>query len=69
HSKYHQDNAVNGIYQDMIVNQLADGISRSGGLGLADSIEQQLGRQLLSKSPPPDDVNFEDGEEPSVSPK
>jgi Rod binding domain-containing protein len=69
HSKYHQDNAVNGIYQDMIVNQLADGISRSGGLGLADSIEQQLGRQLLAKSPPPDDVNFKDGEEPYVSPK
>jgi Rod binding domain-containing protein len=31
-----------GIYQDMITNQLADTLSRNGGIGLAKTFEQQL---------------------------
>lgn len=31
-----------GIYQDMVTNQLADSLSRSGGIGLARSFERQL---------------------------
>jgi flagellar protein FlgJ len=31
-----------GIYQDMVTNQLADNLSRSGGIGLAKIFERQL---------------------------
>jgi len=31
-----------GIYQDMVTNQLADSLSRSGGIGLAKTFERQL---------------------------
>ena len=31
-----------GIYQDLITNQLADNLSRNGGIGLAKTFEQQL---------------------------
>ena len=34
--------ASNDIYQDMIVNQLADSISKSGTLGLANSFQAQM---------------------------
>ena len=44
-SKFNQESMTSGIYQDMITSQLADGISRSGGLGLARSLEAQLTRQ------------------------
>jgi flagellar protein FlgJ len=39
--------AVNDIYQDIIVNQMADNISKSSGLGLAASLQTQLTRQLV----------------------
>jgi Rod binding domain-containing protein len=35
------------IYKDMVTNQMADGISRSGGFGLAGTLKTQLGRQLI----------------------
>jgi peptidoglycan hydrolase FlgJ len=41
------DATANGIYADMINNQLADNISRSGGFGLAKSLEGQLTHQVL----------------------
>lgn len=39
-----------GIYNDMINNQMADCISRSGSFGLAKSLENQFIRQVLPKS-------------------
>jgi flagellar protein FlgJ len=42
-----------GIYNDMINNQMADSISRSGSFGLAKSMENQLVRQVLPKSGTP----------------
>ncbi len=48
-SKYNQDTSTSGIYQDMITNQMADGISRSGSFGLAHSLERELGRQIFQK--------------------
>jgi Rod binding domain-containing protein len=45
------DPAVNGIYSDMINNQLADSISRSGAFGLANSLAGQLTHQVLPKAP------------------
>jgi Rod binding domain-containing protein len=41
------DATANGIYADMINNQMADSISRSGGFGLAESLAAQLAHQVL----------------------
>ncbi|HEX3988342.1 MAG TPA: rod-binding protein [Verrucomicrobiae bacterium] len=46
-SSMHKDTAVSGIYDDMVNNQLADSVSRSGAFGLAKSLEKQLSRQTL----------------------
>jgi len=48
-SDFTQDNAVTGVYQDMITSQLADSISRAGTLGLARNLNQQLTHQLTTK--------------------
>ena len=42
--------STSGIYDDMINNQLADSISRSGGMGLAKSLQVQLTQQVLPKA-------------------
>ena len=57
-SKFADNSTSAGIYRDMITNQLAESISKSGSLGLAKSLEQQLGGQLgptssAGQSPPP----------------
>jgi Rod binding domain-containing protein len=36
---------ADGIYQDMVVNQLAENISKSGSFGLAKSLTGELQRQ------------------------
>ena len=41
-SSFTDDSATAGIYQDMITNQMADNLTRSGGIGLAKTFEQQL---------------------------
>ena len=41
-SDYTDNSAEAGIYQDFITNQLADSLSRSGGIGLAKTFERQL---------------------------
>lgn len=41
--------AVNGIYQDMVVNELADSISKSRTFGLATSLQTQLEGPRLRK--------------------
>jgi Rod binding domain-containing protein len=45
------DAAANGIYNDMINNQMADSITRSGGFGLAKSLTGQLAQQVLPHPP------------------
>ena len=49
-SSMNQDSMSAGIYQDMVTTQLADAISQSGSLGLARSLQLQLGRQTNSAS-------------------
>jgi Rod binding domain-containing protein len=39
--------AGSDIYRDMVTTQMADGISRSGGFGLANALKTQLSRQLI----------------------
>lgn len=46
HSSLSQQSTSSSIYQDMIANQLADNISRSGAFGLAHTLQQQLTHQL-----------------------
>ncbi|HWD19746.1 MAG TPA: rod-binding protein [Verrucomicrobiae bacterium] len=41
------NSAESGIYDDMVNNQMADTISRSGSFGLAKSLQNQLTRQVL----------------------
>jgi Rod binding domain-containing protein len=45
------ESAASGIYQDMITNQLADSISKSGSFGLAKSLQHELTRQLHGSEP------------------
>ena len=45
-SKYADNSTTAGIYHDMVINQLSDSISKSGTLGLAQTLERQLNRQL-----------------------
>lgn len=41
-SEFTDNSNTAGIYQDMITNQLADTLSRNGGIGLAKTFERQL---------------------------
>jgi flagellar protein FlgJ len=41
-SEFTDNSNTAGIYQDMITNQLADSLSRGGGIGLAKTFERQL---------------------------
>jgi Rod binding domain-containing protein len=51
------------IYQDMITNQLADGISRSGAFGLGTSLAPQLSRELKQAQKEADALAGTDGDE------
>jgi flagellar protein FlgJ len=45
-SKFTDNSTAAGIYHDMAGNQLADSISKSGTVGLAQTLQRQLTRQL-----------------------
>jgi len=45
-SSVSEDSMTSGIYQDMVTGQLAESMSRSGGFGLARSLQSQLQHQL-----------------------
>ena len=47
-SGIHPGSVTSGVYRDLVTDQLADNISRSGGVGLADSLLRQL-----QPEPPP----------------
>jgi peptidoglycan hydrolase FlgJ len=49
-SSANPESSTSGIYGDMVNNQLADKISRSGEFGLAKSLQAQLVRQVLPDS-------------------
>jgi Rod binding domain-containing protein len=53
------DKMASGVYNDMINNQLADSISRSGDFGLAKSLKTQLSHQVLrhGDSPQPKTIS------------
>ncbi len=49
-SKFSDNSTAGSIYRDMITNQLADAISKSGAFGLASVFEKQLTRPDASPS-------------------
>jgi Rod binding domain-containing protein len=49
-SKFADNSTTAGIYHDMVTKQLADNISKSGTLGLAQSLQRQLTRQVCPAS-------------------
>lgn len=51
-SEFTARSAQAGIYQDLVVNQLAEQVTSAGGLGLATSLNRQLTRQLGTTPPP-----------------
>ena len=53
-SAMNQDSLSSGIYQDMVTDQLAESISRSGSFGLAQGLQSQLQHQLQKEGPPPE---------------
>lgn len=53
-SSVNQDSLSSGIYQDMVSDQLAESISRSGSFGLAKSLQSQLHHQVERDAQPPE---------------
>ncbi|MFO1497065.1 MAG: rod-binding protein [Verrucomicrobiota bacterium] len=51
-SKFNTSSVAGDIYKDLITNQLADQVSRSGSFGLARSLEQQLQHQIKTGEEP-----------------
>jgi len=41
------------IYQDMFTQSIADQVAKSGSFGIAKSLEQQVGKQLLREAASP----------------
>ena len=41
-SAFADNSTASGIYQDFITNQLADSLSRNGGIGIAKTFQRQL---------------------------
>jgi Rod binding domain-containing protein len=62
-SKYANDSTTQGIYRDMVVEQLADSMAKSNSLGLAQSLAAGLQRQFRSPSSP---VSTEGGPDPAA---
>ena len=48
-SKGAGNSSIDGIYRDMVVNQLAENISKSGRFGLAKSLAGELQRQTSAR--------------------
>lgn len=44
-SKYNPQSTIGSIRQDMVANQMADNISKAGGLGLGPQLQSGLNRQ------------------------
>ncbi len=49
-SKFSEDSTATGIYRDMVTSRLADSISKSGGLGLGETLKHEFTRQVHSQS-------------------
>jgi flagellar protein FlgJ len=52
-SKFNTSSVAGDVYRDLITQQMADEISRSGSLGFARGLDQQLQHQLKPAPTPP----------------
>jgi flagellar protein FlgJ len=50
-SEFTDNSAESGIYQDFVTNQLAESLSRGGGIGLAQMFERQLSHPAATVAP------------------
>jgi Rod binding domain-containing protein len=50
-SEYTGNSTTDGIYRDLIVNQMAEAISKSGSFGVGKNLARELQRQLGSGQP------------------
>jgi peptidoglycan hydrolase FlgJ len=50
-SEFTDNSAESGIYQDFITNQMADSLTRGGGIGLAKTFERQLTHPAAHPTP------------------
>lgn len=51
-SKFAESSATSDIYKDMVNAEMAEAMSRSGGLGLAESLRRQLSRPTVTPPAP-----------------
>jgi Rod binding domain-containing protein len=57
-SKYVGNSTADGIYRDLIVNQMSEDISKSGSFGVGKSLARELQHQLgTAKHAAPDHLN------------
>jgi Rod binding domain-containing protein len=49
-NKFSDNSTAGNIYRDLIGNQIADSITKSGAIGLAKSLGGQLNHQLMAKT-------------------
>ena len=63
-SKFTDQSTAAGIYRDLVTNQLADSISKSGAFGLAKTLEQQFQRP----APPASAADHRPAEVPPLKP-
>ena len=45
-----RDSTARSIYQDQVIHELAEGMSKAGTFGLARSLQRQIGRPLLDQA-------------------
>jgi Rod binding domain-containing protein len=64
-TKLNPETPAKTIYQDLITNQLADNISHSGTLGLAETLTKQLTRQLAAEAKNPSPSSQSQPESPA----
>ena len=67
-SKYSEDSTATGIYRDMITSQLADSISKSGSLGLGDTLKREFTQQTRAKNDSQMESKSADAEAPASEP-
>ncbi len=56
-SQYTGNSSADDIYRDMIVNQMAEDISKSGSFGVGKNLARELQQQLGAKHVAPEHLN------------
>jgi len=67
-SKFADTSTAGSIYRDMVTNQLADSMSKSGAFGLAGAFEHQLTRPAAAAAGAPSDAAASQDPAPALGP-